>query len=857
MKKHIIAIIFLYINIITAQNLIVHKVDNSSYAGKAMFGYQGWFSHPDDNSPQNWYGHWGNLDIVDIDHLEVDMYPDLREYGEDEKYSTAYTLPNGENAKFFSSGNRQTVLRHMKWVRDYNTDGVFLQRFINENDNWRKMAHKDSVTVSVMKGCELYGRIFSIMYDGIPNNVQWIKNDWKHLVDVIGITQSDRYLHHDGLPLVALWGYASYSDATPDELEELIEFFHNNPEPKYRASIKLGTGDFRAKPEWFDAFSKVEVISPWSVGGYKQQSEYTNHLNNRIIPDKNWCTERGILYVPVLYPGFSWHNLRDGEAPQNHYPRDGGNLFWMQVKGAMENNVESFYFAMLDEVDEGTAYFKTAENSEQAPAQGFWLNLDADGYNLPSDWYLRSAGKAAETLRGNLDLTPLLGTPNEGIMTMRYNPDYCSVIFIFPDFENESRIEFSFDGGLTFPYSIPDDHGEYEVKGLAMGEHNIFVRHPNSEAVPMGKIQISYSCTDMVKDHNLSAVKAENFTDRLPLHVTNFNPEFIMQNDGKNEEFDIPVSCEISLDNEIVYSKTKTIDQISAFEKRPVTFDFWQPSDNNTYDLIFFIGLPNDEEPSSDTIKSTITLSNMLDDFESEFELWTTNKNWGVDDRYAYGGLYCMAINPGTKYEHKTDSYAEYKYTFDLTSMDNPYLTFWSRTDTKGNDHGFVEISSDGGLNWTQISEDYKGSHINWEQKILSLQDYADYDSISIRFHFISDMMFNATGWFIDNIRLEDCVTSISEDDLGILPEKYKLYDNYPNPFNPETIIQYSIPKNINVEINVYDLIGNKIKTLVNEHKLAGSYSLNFDASGLPSGIYIYQITAGDFSVTKKMLLMK
>ena len=110
------------------QHLVVPPVDNSTYTGKAMFGYQGWFGHPKDNSPRPNYWHYGNLDVISRDNLNIEMFPDLREMCSSEKYPTAYTHPDGKTAHVFSSGNKETVIRHMKWVRDYNTDGVFVQR---------------------------------------------------------------------------------------------------------------------------------------------------------------------------------------------------------------------------------------------------------------------------------------------------------------------------------------------------------------------------------------------------------------------------------------------------------------------------------------------------------------------------------------------------------------------------------------------------------------------------------------------------------------------------------------------------------------------------------------------------------
>lgn len=490
---------FCMINVLHSQKLEVSVVDNSTYTGKAMFGYQGWFGHPDDESSMRRHWHWGNLNETGMEPLEVEMYPDLREFSANEKYPTAYTFSNGEMAPVFSSRHQQTVMRHMKWVRDYNVDGVFLQRFISERRRSVIMRSRDSTTVSVMKGCEEYGRVFAIMYDGIYNAVDAIKADWMHLVDDIGILSSDRYLNHSERPLVALWGYTHYDKATVEQLKELIDWFHHSAPPQYRASIKLGLNDswFDLDQEWMDAFAEVEVISPWSVGRFRNQESFDQYVDRQIIPGKKWCDEQGVLFVPVLFPGFSWHNLREG-AKQNEIPRNGGEFFWMQAHSAIENEVESMYFAMLDELDEATAFLKTAEDSLQSPAQAYWLNLDVDGFNLPSDWYLRCAGKAAETLRGNTPNNAELGIPAEGMMTIRPDEYECSLHFIFPDFAEAEKIEISLDGGVTFPYVVSDDSGTAEIRGLTQNVYDVFVRHPNLMAVPMGKYQLN--CNSVLND---------------------------------------------------------------------------------------------------------------------------------------------------------------------------------------------------------------------------------------------------------------------------------------------------------------------------------------------------------------------
>jgi hypothetical protein len=89
------------------------------------------------------------------------------------------------------------------------------------------------------------------------------------------------------------------------------------------------------------------------------------------------------------------------------------------------------------------------------------------------------------------------------------------------------------------------------------------------------------------------------------------------------------------------------------------------------------------------------------------------------------------------------------------------------------------------------------------------------------------------------------------------LPTEYGLEQNYPNPFNPTTRIDYQIPENNHVTIQIYDILGNLVTTLVDEEMEAGYHSVNWNASGYASGVYMYRFSSGSFITTKKLLLMK
>ncbi|MCU0414615.1 MAG: 5'-nucleotidase C-terminal domain-containing protein [Ignavibacteriaceae bacterium] len=109
----------------------------------------------------------------------------------------------------------------------------------------------------------------------------------------------------------------------------------------------------------------------------------------------------------------------------------------------------------------------------------------------------------------------------------------------------------------------------------------------------------------------------------------------------------------------------------------------------------------------------------------------------------------------------------------------------------------------------------------------------------------------------ITPINRGNIVAGVKGIDEGELPEQFRLEQNYPNPFNPSTKISYQLTVSSDVVLKVYDVLGNEVATLVDEYKPAGIYEIEFNASALTSGVYFYQLNAGDFVQTKKMILLK
>jgi hypothetical protein len=99
--------------------------------------------------------------------------------------------------------------------------------------------------------------------------------------------------------------------------------------------------------------------------------------------------------------------------------------------------------------------------------------------------------------------------------------------------------------------------------------------------------------------------------------------------------------------------------------------------------------------------------------------------------------------------------------------------------------------------------------------------------------------------------------SEVNNEVVAGLPEKFDLKPNYPNPFNPSTRISFDLPESAEVRLTVFDVLGRQVATLVNQPMKAGSHTVNFDAQRLASGVYIYRLEAGSFSMTRNMMLIK
>lgn len=376
------------------------RVRFKSIKNLVMAGYQGWFNTPEDGAGLGWK-HFEKEKEFKPGKCTIDLWPDVSEY--EKTYETAFKLPDETPAKVFSSYDASTTDLHFKWMKQYGIDGVFMQRFVVSIRNQKGKDNYNKILNNAVLSAEKYDRAICLMYDlsGMEAGEEDILiRDWKELCEKYKLVSrnNNHYVYHHGKPLVAVWGIG-FNDRRKygyEQVKKIIDFLKSEG-----CSILVGvpthwrtlTIDAVSDTRLLELVKQADIVHPWLVGRFDNNT-YEPYRKS-IEEDIKWCKANGKDYMPVLFPGFSWHNMKK-DAPQNMIPRLGGRFFWQQVKGAVDAGAESLYLAMFDEIDEGTAFFKCTNT----PPVGESSFITYEG-EAP-DHYLWLAGEAAKYLRGEL-----------------------------------------------------------------------------------------------------------------------------------------------------------------------------------------------------------------------------------------------------------------------------------------------------------------------------------------------------------------------------------------------------------------------------------------------------------------------
>lgn len=229
-------------------------------------------------------------------------------------------------------------------------------------------------------------------------------------------------------------------------------------------------------------------------------------------------------------------------------------------------------------------------------------------------------------------------------------------------------------------------------------------------------------------------------------------------------------------------------------------------------------------------------------DFSSNSDFWdideirieATDINFFIDD-LVYGGVLPVELT-----------------TFSATIENGKVKLNWE-TATEINNYGFDVERKTETVGWTKIG--FVAGHGNSNSP--KQYEFIDEDAPAEELEYRLKQIDTDGAFEYYHITAKIDASSVTDVEDGTLPTEFALEQNYPNPFNPTTKISYSIPQNGQVQIKVYDMLGNEIATLVNEQKQVGNYEVNFDASNLSSGVYLYKIVSGNYLETKKMVLLR
>ena len=375
---------------------ITSPVDPEGLSGRVLCGYQGWFAAEGDGAGIGWR-HWKRGKPSE-NQLTIDLLPDVSEIEPENRFPLGIKDADGNAVKVFSSYREATVRLHFQWMRGYGIDGVFVQRFAKTLANAREKRFHDTVLQHCRNAAKAEGRVYAVMYDltGLEaGTVKSVLEDWRELRDM-GVGADEASLRIGGRPLVAIWGVGFAKDRaySLNECRDLVAALRDDG-----CSLLLGvptgwrTGNRDASPDPLlrEIVASADAISPWTVGRYRTLAEVGYHAETTWEADLAWCRQRGVEYLPVIFPGFSWKNLKGG--PLNQVPRLRGTFFQRQINEAIRVGSRSLYIAMFDECDEGTAIFKCAD-----PPRGLkdrFVGLEG----VPNDHYLKLTGAAGRRLQ--------------------------------------------------------------------------------------------------------------------------------------------------------------------------------------------------------------------------------------------------------------------------------------------------------------------------------------------------------------------------------------------------------------------------------------------------------------------------
>jgi len=416
--------------------------------------------------------------------------------------------------------------------------------------------------------------------------------------------------------------------------------------------------------------------------------------------------------------------------------------------------------------------------------------------------------------------------------------------------------------GVSIP---PNDSLNIDLKittqGIDPGDYGITIVFVSND-VSSGYQYASINLHVLTPEHDIAMTDLWLPGDEFPIMLeSSIGVE--IYNRGQNDESNFRVYCALSDGLEIKFSDTVDVDLLTAGDTRVIKFKPFVLQDTGTYYFeTNLLDCSSDVYTFNNQYSTRMTASNFIDGFDSENEYWSYQGGWGATANIdKHSGTKAAHVNNGTKpYMNNMDASLIFLPGIRLENCEYATLKFWAIYQIEENkDFCYVDLSNDS-TTWTTAMA-ITGVQQRWKQFQVSLNDFiaAGDTAVWVRFHFVSDASGTGIGILIDDVEIyPENYAGIARRSEGVItPCEYKLAQNYPNPFNPVTKFSYQLPEAVTVELSIFNFRGQLVEKLVAAKQPAGFYTVDWNAEHLPSGIYFYQLSAGQYLQTKKCVLLK
>jgi hypothetical protein len=364
-----------------------------------------------------------------------------------------------------------------------------------------------------------------------------------------------------------------------------------------------------------------------------------------------------------------------------------------------------------------------------------------------------------------------------------------------------------------------------------------------------------------------------------------FTVRAVIANAGLGDLASVTVSIAAGSSAIVLERKDTTLADMPARTERLCTFTArvgWTAVDGAEEDVIFSFA-PGGTPLLFDSLRVTFGKAQVVfsDGAESDMTSWAAAGGWGKST-ISHTGQWSFSDSPIGGYNDATSSVLRLSAPVRVPAgASTAELAFWTRWEIETLwDFAQVEVSTDGGTSWsalagrhtrpgsgygaqTEGAPGYDGRQTAWVEERMDLTPFIG-DSVLTRFVLRSDEYLTMDGWYVDDVSVRAYGSGLSYvGDVVRRPLSFGLGQNFPNPFNPVTVIEYTVGERVPMDeqrrvlLVVHDLLGREVMTLVDGEQKPGTHRVAFDGAGLSSGVYFYTLRAGSFVATRRLILVR